>query len=78
MSGDAQGCGLPAVGSAVIVAAGGVVRRGVVTGHDTKDGAGIFDYVSEQGLPGSVVKVAWWARPEQLVVETVASSSAQV
>lgn len=59
---------LPTVGSRVTVEADGKLLRGVVTGHDSKDGKPIFDYQHDHVMPdGSVVKADKWAWLDQLI-----------
>ncbi len=59
---------IPPLEAFILVETGGTLRRGVVTGHDTKDGKPIIMYQHDHVMPDeSVIKAEKWAWLEQIV-----------
>lgn len=62
---------MPPLEAIILVQTEGAMLRGVVTGHDTKDGKPIFEYQHDHVMPdGTVIKADKWAWLEQLVEMT--------
>lgn len=59
---------LPPIGARITLMAQGTMVRGVVTGHDSKDGKPVFEYQHDYAMPdGSIIKTYKWAWLEQLL-----------